>query len=225
MAPRSVGRRAEILEAFVRHVAARGYERTNMGDIASELAMSKGTIVHHFGTKAQMLRELAENHWARQIDTVRLIWERLATPQERIAGAMYAAVLMQEYDPDATVAGRREAVQLFDDPEMVKARELRLQLLGLISSEIRAGIRAHVFRNVDAELATLQLWGSVQWMWVWYGPDCTQTLAEVGTAFVDIFLAGLLLDRLGMKKLADPRGRVVKVARECLAEVVGAGRR
>ena len=52
--PRSPGRRGEILDAFVRYVAERGYDRTNMGDIADELGMSKGTIVHHFGTKAQM---------------------------------------------------------------------------------------------------------------------------------------------------------------------------
>lgn len=49
--PRSPGRRSEILDAFVRYVAERGYERTNIGDIADELGMSKGTIVHHFGTK------------------------------------------------------------------------------------------------------------------------------------------------------------------------------
>jgi AcrR family transcriptional regulator len=49
--PRPPGRRGEILDAFVRYVAERGYERTNIGDIADELGMSKGTIVHHFGTR------------------------------------------------------------------------------------------------------------------------------------------------------------------------------
>ena len=55
---RPSGRRDEILAAFIRSVAERGYERTNFGDIAAELGMSKGTIVHHFGTKDQLLREL-----------------------------------------------------------------------------------------------------------------------------------------------------------------------
>ena len=70
--PRSPGRRSEILDAFVRYVAERGYDRTNIGDIADELGMSKGTIVHHFGTKAQMLRELEETHLARQLDLLRM---------------------------------------------------------------------------------------------------------------------------------------------------------
>ena len=37
--------------AFTRAVAERGYDGTNFGDLAVELGISKGTIVHHFGTK------------------------------------------------------------------------------------------------------------------------------------------------------------------------------
>src|SRR5262249_2591132 len=93
--PRSVGRRAEVLNAFVRHLAQRGYDQTNMGDIANELGMSKGTIVHHFGTKAQMLRELEETHLGRQLDAMRMVCDRFDSPQERIAAVIFAFVLMQ----------------------------------------------------------------------------------------------------------------------------------
>jgi AcrR family transcriptional regulator len=217
--PSSAGRRTEILDAFIRHVAQRGYDGTNMGDIANELAISKGTIVHHFGTKAQMLRELEESYWARQIETARMMWDLLFTPQDRIAGIIYAAVLIQALAPDATVASRREVVQLSDDPAMQEARKLRFELMALISAEIRNGVKARVFRSIDVELATLQMWGSVQWMWVWFDPDCGHTPEEVGASFVDMFLGGLLLDRLGLKKWADPRGRIVKVVHKCLGGV------
>ncbi len=216
---RSAGRRAEILEVFVRHVAERGYDKANMADVANELGMSKGTIVHHFGTKAQMLRELEESHLSRQICTARAIWRRLAAPQDRIAGIIYAAVLMQALSPEATIASRREVVQLSDDPAMQEVRELRHELRALISAEIRKGIRAGVFRSVNAELATLQLWGSVEWMWVWFNPGGARTPEEIGASFVDLFLGGLLLDRLELKKWADPRGHIVKVAHDCFAEV------
>lgn len=215
--PRPAGRRTEILDAFIRHVAERGYDRTNMGDIADELGMSKGTIVHHFGTKAQMLRELEETHLARQLDAMRMIWDRLASPQERIAAIIYASVLMQALARDATVASQREVVQLSDDPGMQQVRKLRGELQELTIGEIRNGIEAGVFRGVDVELAALQLWGSLQWMWVWFDPGGSRTPEEVGTAFVDVFLGGLLFDRLGLSRWADPRGHVVTVVGECLA--------
>jgi TetR/AcrR family transcriptional regulator, cholesterol catabolism regulator len=217
--PRSPGRRNEILDAFVRYVAERGYDRTNLGDIADELGMSKGTIVHHFGTKAQMLRELEETHLACELDALHMVWERVASPHERIAAMVYTSALLQVIARNATVASQREVVQLSDDPAMEQVRKLRHQLQALTIDEIRNGIKSGVFRSVDAELAALQLWGSLQWMWVWFDPVGSRTPEQVGAAFVDVFLGGLLLDRLGLSKWANPSTDIVSVVRECLAAV------
>src|ERR1700757_3832652 len=153
------GRRSEILDAFIRYVADRGYERTNMGDIADELGMSKGTIVHHFGTKAQMLRELGERHLGHQLEAVRMLWERLATPQERIAAIIYVYAFLQVIAHDATVASQREIIQLSDDPTMGDVGKLRSELQELTIAELRNGIDGEVFRSVDAELGAPQRWG------------------------------------------------------------------
>jgi len=217
--PRSPGRRGEIFDAFVRYVAERGYDRTNMGDIADDLGMSKGTIVHHFGTKVQMLRELEETHLTRQLGALQMAWARLPAPHERIAAIIYASALLQVVARDATVASQREVVQLFDDPAMQQVRKLHQQLQILAVDEIRSGIASGVFRSVDVDLAALQLWGSLQWMWVWFDPTGSRTPEQVGAAFVDVFLGGLLLDRLGLSKWADPSADVVSVVRECLAAV------
>ena len=217
--PRSPGRRGEIFDAFVRYVAERGYDRTNMGDIADELGMSKGTIVHHFGTKVQMLRELEETHLTRQLGALQMAWALLPAPHERIAAIIYASALLQVVARDATVASQREVVQLFDDPAMQQVRKLHQQLQILAVDEIRSGIASGVFRSVDVDLAALQLWGSLQWMWVWFDPTGSRTPEQVGAAFVDVFLGGLLLDRLGLSKWADPSADVVSVVRECLAAV------
>ena len=219
--PRSPGRRTEILDAFVRYVAERGYDKTNLGDIADELGLSKGTIVHHFGTKAQMLRELEETHLACQLDALRMLWDRLAAPHERIAAMVYTSALLQVIARNATVASQREVVQLSDDPAMQQVRKLRHQLQALTIDEIRSGIKCGVFRSVDAELAALQLWGSLQWMWVWFDPVGSRTPEQVGAAFVDVFLGGLLLDRLGLSKWANPSTDIVSVVRECLAAITG----
>src|ERR1700730_17872534 len=157
--PRSPGRRSEILDAFVRYVAERGYERTNIGDIADELGMSKGTIVHHFGTKSQMLRELDETHLARQLDVLRKAGAGLPEPHERIVAIIYTSTLLHVIDRDATVGSQREVVQLSDDPAMQQVQKLRDQLQALTIDEIRNGVEGGVFRTVDIELAAPQLWG------------------------------------------------------------------
>jgi AcrR family transcriptional regulator len=221
MVPRPVGRRAEIFDTFIRHVAERGYERANLGDIADELGMSKGTIVHHFGTKAQMLRELEETYMSQQLDAVGLMWDSLARPDERIAAMLFASALLQVIARDATVASQREVVQLADDPAMMEVRKLRRELQRMTTDELRRGIDSGMFRAVDAEVATLQLWGSVQWMWVWFNPGGSRTPEDIGAAYVDVFLGGLLADRLNLAKLADPKGHIVTVVRESLTAATG----
>ena len=123
---------------------------------------------------------------------------------------------------DATVASQREVVQLSDDPVMQQVRKLRNQLQTLMIDEIRNGVDSGVFRSVDVELAALQLLGSLEWMWVWFDPAGSRAPEQVGAAFVDVFLGGLLLDRLGLSRWADPSADVVSVVRECLATVTGA---
>ncbi len=214
--PRPAGRRVEIHETFIRHVAERGYEATNLGDIAHELGMSKGTIVHHFGTKAQMLRELEENYMTRQMAAVELMWDRLTKPAERIAALIYAAALLHVTAHDATVATQREVVQLAEDPEMQQVRKLRRELQSTAVGEVRRGIEDGVFRDVDAELAVRQMFGSVQWMWVWFDPAGSRTPEQVGATFIEVFLGGLLVRRTGLAALADPKGELVAIVRESL---------
>lgn len=220
--PRLPGRRSEILDAFVRYVAERGYDRTNIGDVADALGMSKGTIVHHFGTKAQMLRELEEAHLARRLDVLRTVWDRLAAPQERIAAIIYTSALLHVVARDATVASQREVVRLSDDPAMQEVRKLRGLLQTLTVDAIRSGVPSGVFRSVDVDLAALQLWGSLEWMWVWFDPADSRTPEQVGAAFVDVFLGGLLLDRLGLSTWASPSAHVFSVVRESIAAASGA---
>ncbi|WP_067824620.1 TetR/AcrR family transcriptional regulator [Nocardia inohanensis] len=214
---RPAGRRTEILETFIRHVADQGYEKTNLGDIAGELGMSKGTIVHHFGTKAQMLRELEENYMTRQLDAVRRMWEQLETPQERIASIFYASTILQVTDRAATIASQREVVQLSDDPAMQEVRKLRAELQRMTMEELQRGIDAGVFRPVDVEVVALQLWGSMQWMWVWFRPEGQRTPEEIAATFADVFLGGLLVDRFPLATLTDPKGRIVEVVRAAYA--------
>lgn len=216
------GRRDQILATFVRHVAERGYSETNLGDIAKELGMSKGTIVHHFGTKAQMLRELEDNYMGQRKRELELIFEHLQSPAERVAAMIYAGVFYQVSDRDATIATQREFVQLTDDPAMLKIREHRADVQQLMQREITTGIDVGVFRKVDEALSTLQIFGALQWMWTWFNPEGRVTPEAVGGSFVDVFLGGLLIDRFTLTALADPAGRIPQIVHECMREAAEA---
>jgi AcrR family transcriptional regulator len=211
------GRRAEILETFVRHVAQRGYDQTNLGDIASELHMSKGTIVHHFRHKAQMLREFEEGYLRRQLETLRALWRELGSSAERLAAFVYALILIQVLDRHATMATQREIAQLAGDPRMAAVRTLRAEIQEIVRAAMRDGMAAGDFRPVDADLVTFQLFGASQWMWTWFEPAGTKGPEEIGAAFVSVFVGGVLVDQSHLETLANPNGPIPQLVRSLMS--------
>ena len=214
--PRRDSRRAEILEAFTRAVAERGYDGTNFGDLAAELGISKGTIVHHFGTKDALLRELHENYMRRRLAEVRIVWARLTEPAERLAAFVHLGVRYQVVDRWATIAFQREVVRFAADPGMETSQALRAEYRELVESVLADGVAAGRFRPGDERLRTLQLFGAVHWMWTWFDPAGPRPVAEVAASFVDMVLAGVLADPSLAPELADPAGRVATVVGEAL---------
>ena len=55
MSTRSPGSKDQILRTFADMVAEHGYDNVSLSMVAGELGISKGTIVHHYGTKDRML--------------------------------------------------------------------------------------------------------------------------------------------------------------------------
>jgi TetR/AcrR family transcriptional regulator, cholesterol catabolism regulator len=219
-APRRGSRRADILAAFTRAVADRGYDGTNFGDLALELGISKGTIVHHFGTKDRMLRELHEGYMRRRLAEVGVIWARLTRPAERLAAFVQLGVHYQVVDRTATIAFQREVLRFAAAPGMETSQALRHEYRELVVGVLREGTAAGEFRPGDDRLRTLQIFGAVHWMWTWFDPAGPRSAAEVAASFVDTFLAGVLVDPADAAALADPGGEVARA----VAEAVAAGR-
>jgi AcrR family transcriptional regulator len=185
-----------------------------------ELGISKGTIVHHFGTKDRMLRELHEGYMRRRLAEVRVVWERLTRPAERLAAFVHLGVQYQVVDRAATVAFQREVVRFAAEPGMETSQALRHEYRELVVGVLAEGTAAGEFRPGDDRLRTLQLFGAVHWMWTWFDPDGPRTAAEVAASFVDTFLAGVLTDPGATAGLGDPDGPVARA----VAAAVAAGR-
>lgn len=210
------GRKSEILELFVRHVAERGYDGTNIGDLATELGMSKGTIVHHFGSKDRMLAESHEAYMRRRLAEAEIIVESLESPASQLTGLIHAFFLYQHEDRWATIAFQRETVRFRDNDVMAEAQRLRLVYLDLLVGILRTGMTAGSFVPGNPQLIALAIIGSAQWAWTWYDPDGTGTPEEVATEFTKLYLGGLLQDRRKLAPLLDPSGRIPRLVRSAI---------
>ncbi|MGU3432551.1 TetR/AcrR family transcriptional regulator [Actinomycetes bacterium M1A6_2h] len=217
-AGRSVGKADDILQVFTHHVAQFGYDGTNFSDIATELSISKGTIVHHYGTKARLLATLHESYMRRRLAEATLIVETLPTPREQLAGLLFAFVQYQVHDRDATVAFQREIMRLPTLDPNTEGIALRAEYLELVRGVINAGVSRGDFRDTDVAVVSLLVFGSSQWAYTWYDPTGPERIEEIGAALVDLVLGSLLQRRTGLDKLADPDGKTVHTVKRCLDE-------
>ena len=208
--------REEIRRAFTRRIAESGYDGTNFGSIADELGISKGTIVHHFGTKEALFADTHERYMERRSAEAHQIAARLSSPAERMAGLVWAFSLYQTYGRTETVAFQREIVRFIDAPSMQRSRELRRQYRELIRSILRDGMARGVFRDGDVSIRALQIFGGTQWMWTWFDPDGDVSNDEVARSYVDLIMRGLMVDADGVDALIDVDGRIRAVVHDVL---------
>jgi len=213
------GRYNDILETFTRHIAEIGYDGVNFGLVAKELGVSKGTIVHHFGTKDRILAALHESYMTRRLAELEYMVDALETPPQQLAAALHAFMLYHVEDRAATVAFQREVVRLAHEESMAKGADLRQQYFIRVRDVVQAGIDAGDFRSVDATVDTFLMFGSAQWAWTWFRPDGDQSIEAVGQALVDLVLGSLLIDRRRLPALSDPQGRAARTVAEAIRTV------
>ena len=214
---RAAGRSQDILATFTRFVAERGYSEANFSDIAGELGISKGTIVHHYGTKDRLFAAMHDSYMRRCLGDATHIVASLHGSAEQLAGLLYSFILYQVSDRDATVAFQREIATLATHPAMEGGRRLRAEYLGLVRQVIETGVAEGVFRSSDVEVDSLLMFGSSQWAWTWFRPAGRLSALEVGSQLVQLVLGGLLRNRRQLAALADPAGRAARTAEDRLS--------
>lgn len=214
---RDPDRSAEILRLFTRNVARRGYAESNFSEIANELNISKGTIVHHFGTKDRLFARMHDSYMERRLAEAERTVSHFRRPDEQLTALLFSFLLYQEIDRDCTVAFQREIATLASHESLARGRSLRSTYLGLVRSVLQRGVAERVFRQLDVEAQSLLIFGSSQWAWTWYEPGGRMSALQIGGQFVQMALGGLLIDQSHLDELADPTGTVATAVWNLLA--------
>ncbi|WP_330255880.1 TetR/AcrR family transcriptional regulator [Nocardia sp. NBC_00565] len=215
------GKSGAILDIFTRHVAEKGYDGTSFSSVASELGISQGLIVHHYGTKARLLEALHISYMRRRIDEAERIVSEFSTPTERLAGLLYASMLYQVHDRNRTVAFQREVARFAQEDESSDGRKLRRHYIGILHGVLDAGIASGEFRPVDTSIRSLLIFGAAQWAWTWFEPEGRRSAEQVGAELVDLTLGSLLVNRRSLPRLIEPDGRLVAAVIKIITAVEG----
>jgi AcrR family transcriptional regulator len=188
-------RRSQILELFTDMVAARGYDQTSINDLAVELGVSKGTIIHHYSSKDQLLFEMSVGYMQRRMVELEVILESTDNPVEQLELVIMALFLVHRDDRDATLAVSREFVRFISEPLVADVRALRAEYRVAVEGIIERGVESGTFRDTAPGILALQIFGMCNWAWTWFRPSDKKWSAEqVVDVFLRTTLSGVLVD-------------------------------
>ena len=192
--PRSAGTgssKGEILRTFANLVATYGYDQTSFREVAEALDISKGTIVHHYGTKERLLEAVHREYMERRTWEAHEILGSIKGPSAQLTALIAQLLITQQDDRDATVSFAREIMRFSQMDLMHDVRAMRREYTTLVRSVIQQGMDAGEFRAGDAELVSLQIFGMCNWAWTWWRPDQRWAVEDVIATWSNTILAGI----------------------------------
>jgi TetR/AcrR family transcriptional regulator, cholesterol catabolism regulator len=184
-------RKEDIIRCFGDMVAERGYDNVSLRDVAEALEMSKGTILHHFGSKDRLLEHVHSDYMERRLAEAHALLARLESPPDQLAALIYQLMLAEHHDRSATVAFAREIVRFASDEIMSDVRRMRDEYTGLLRGVVQRGMEADVFAEGNAAIVTLQIFGMCNWSWTWYRPEGAWSAEDIAEQFTRVIFNGL----------------------------------
>src|SRR4051812_22125213 len=172
--PRSrkgVQTRARLLEAAKEIFEENGFLEARITDIAERAGLSHGAFYHHFDSKEQVFREIAENlddELAEPMESVILAPGSTTDPRERL----YASLLQhfERYADEARIMGVIEQVARYDahvgavrasrsqrHREQIAASIRRMQRKGLADRSLNADVAAAALASMVERFAEMAL--------------------------------------------------------------------
>jgi AcrR family transcriptional regulator len=188
-------RRIEILKSAAAAFRRRGYHGASVGEIADALHMTKGSLYYYFRNKEQILYFCHDYSLDILIDLLKEVEAESRSPEEKLRRLIVAFVHM--------IIDELHGTALTMDLTALSPRALRRIIAKRdrfdrgIRRVLQEGMEAGAFRRGDAKLQAFAILGAVNWIPRWFDPRGSATSEEIGQAFADHLLRGLLVSPSG----------------------------
>lgn len=176
-----------ILLGAARVFSRKGFAAASMREVAQETGASLGSIYHHFENKDDILRAILKENFRRVRDSAD---ERLAGVKEprlqlEIFVENHVAFFARHLDEMRVMSHELDTLEGAAGAEVVKLRRAYTQR----AREILGRLRPDLSRD-DLQVATLSLFGMLNWTYRWYhtlpkGTDATALGQRMARLFLD----------------------------------------
>ncbi|MSO63319.1 MAG: TetR/AcrR family transcriptional regulator [Acidobacteria bacterium] len=183
-------RRTEILKSAAAAFRRRGYHGASVDEIASALEMTKGNLYYYFKNKEEILFACHEYSLDMLLALMAEVQADTASPEAKLRKLVLAFVhlILDELHGTALTLDPEALSPVLFKRVIVK----RDQFDQGVRAIIQLGIDEGSFKAGDPKLIEFAMMGAVNWIPKWFDPEGPATSNQIGDAFADYLVGGLL---------------------------------
>jgi len=199
---------AEILRHATEVFHDKGYEGASMRDLSRATGMSLAGLYYYFDSKEKLLYMVQKHTFETVLERLQDMLNGVTDPEERLR-------LLIRNHLEYFLANRKGIRVLSHEDQVLKngyGEEIALikRRYYQITRELVQAVAETRGTQVNARVASLSLFGMMNWVYTWYRPEADESPDDLARAMGDIFLRGLIggSDGMGaMSELAKARNK------------------
>ncbi|MEX3011808.1 TetR/AcrR family transcriptional regulator [Hoeflea sp. TYP-13] len=182
-------KRLAVLGTGARLFNDRGFDRTTLDDIASELNVSKRTLYYYVSNKEEILFECSRLALEFMQETIARCKDPAVPVLERIALLLRGYAQLLADDMGACLVLSKDIP--LSEPNRDVLREGRRSLDGLLRDLVRAGVEDGSIAPNDARLTAAAMFGAFNWIPHWNRTDNPVSHDEIADRYIGLLIDGL----------------------------------
>lgn len=180
-------RSSSILKAAARVIARDGFEGASVREVAAKAKIGLSGIYYYFDGKDELLFALQHQTFSTLVSSLEERLARCTSPEEKLR-----AVIDNHFE--FFVANMDELKVCVHEIESLSGKyykdilKIRREYYRLVRGVV-AKITGH--SNYQTNLATLYLFGSLNWVYMWYDPEKNSDIKKLSKRLLSVFLNGM----------------------------------
>ncbi|NOG53712.1 MAG: TetR/AcrR family transcriptional regulator [Planctomycetes bacterium] len=184
-------RQTHILEAATLVMARDGYQRATMRSVAREADVSIAGIYHYFDSKEKLLFVIQFRAFTSLLANLRERIHGIADPVEQLHLMVRSHVGYFATKIHALKVCSHELDSL-TGAEFEEIRELRLEYYRMVRAIVDRVFGTYASGSrIDPHVATMSLFGMLNWLYRWYDPSNDRSHSNVAHQITTQFLEGI----------------------------------
>ena len=198
--PAYLQKRAELVQAAARVFKAKGLQRSNLGDIATEAGSDRASLYYYVASKEELFHEVVRGTVEANLTAARELRDSEGSPADKLRALIEQLMVSYAENYPILYVFIQENLSHVPDKDGAWAAHMRRtnkDYEQIVIDLITEGMRDGSMRDVGPPwIVAYGLMGMVGWTNRWFNPDTSPaTAVQIARTFADTLLGGLVTTR------------------------------